>query len=546
MSRSSAAGRQAGGFSSFLSRATSVTSSSVSDRVSEAVGSVRSAVDSLSTQIQQAVPANLNERLTTTATNLMGSATGTNTADQLLQQSPQQQQQSAASYLASKISSATGQFTYSNPSAGSMPVISRQRVILVIESLSSTDWAQQFNNYRRLTSGYTSSSQSALTSFFSSATAQLTATSPSANLEGDLIEQADFHDVSILANQATSTATVLISGTGGRAGFNSTVTRVVRPEYVVVRQRTKEGSQHLKAIVGALNYCLVPLFEPMEIWNIFQDRQLVFAKLLRVQKRLGREHFPLIPQIYCQTHQDLLNYINSSSVTLPCLIRTGPSGKGKIRIDNLQMLKDFSSIMATSGLSCTIERYLDVKCDLVVQKLGTSLKLFRRNVLSTTEGESVPSIGLDERLGGSFRGNDGILRQSSEQQAQQPNRQSASRQTSIGGSVLSSLISSSTNQQLSRQSSNSASCAYEKLADVSTRYRNWIEGIVREFDNKLEAFCLKIAIATNDREYIVGLTDCSFSFLGTPDNQEEDRRSLVELIISNLNTCLPKTHQATS
>lgn len=557
---SAAASRQASGFSSFLSRATSVTSSSVTDRVSEAVGSVRSAVDSLSTQIQQAVPVNINERITTTASSFIGSSAGapeTTAQQQQQQQQFIQQQQSAASYLASKITSATGKFTSSGTSSSSMPVISRQRVVLVIDSFASADWAQQFSNYRRLTSGASSASQSAITSFFSSATAQLTASS-STNLDGDLVEQADFRDVSVLANQATSTATILISGhsptsraalsaKGSLSGSiaNNAIARIVRPEYVVVRQRTKEKSDHLRAIVKALNYCLVPMFEPLEIWNIFQDRQLVFAKLLRVQKQLGRENFPLIPQVYCQTHQDLLNHLNSSSVTLPCLMRTGPFGNGKIKIDNLQMLKEFASIMATSGLSCTVERYLEVKCDLVVQKMGTILKLFKKIVPQASETN--PSLNsADERIS-AFGGTDNLLRQSVDLQNQQFGRQSASRQTSLGSSVLSSFISSTTNsanqQGLSRQCSNPATDAYERMSEVNSRYRNWVDGIMREFDNKLEAFCIKIAITNDDREYIVGLTNCSLDFLGNQDNQEEDKRSFVELIISHMNTVLPKTHQ---
>lgn len=563
------------GFTSFLSRATSVTSSSVTDRVSGAVGSVRSAVDSISNQIQQAVPSNLNERISSTATNLITSSNSV--TDQL-----QQQQQSAASYFASKLSSATGQFTSSGQSLNSLAV-SRQRVILILDSISNTDWAQQFSNYNKLMSGASanqSTTQSALTSFFSSATAQLSSSFPTQtqNEGADLIEQADFRDISILANQASSTATIYLNSTshqqpasssassssfvnrsssmvsgfgltqraGGSSQSNlnlnnsnstslSNTAKIIRPEYVIVRQRTKDKAQldHLRGIVKALDYCLVPMFEPIEIWNVFQDRQTIFAKLLRVQKTLGKENFPLISQIYCQTYQDLLNYISTASITLPCSARTGPLGEGKITIDNLQMLKDFASIMATSGLSCTLEQYLNVKCDLIVQKLGTSLKIFKKSKVVAGSVDDNTNVTQDGNISSSPKLIDN-------QQQQQASRQSATRQSSLGSGVLSSLISGQQQQQQIARRSSSDVNGYERLGEVSVRYRNWVEAITREFDNKIEAFCIKIVVANNDREYIVGLRDCSMEFLGSIENQEEDRRSFVELLMSNMNTVLPK------
>lgn len=577
--RASRRDQSSGGFSSFLSRATSVTSSSVTDKVSGAVDSVKSAVDSISNQLQQAVPSNLNERISSTATNLIS----TSVADQL-----QQQQQSAASYLASKLSSATGQFTSSGRenSTQSVPII-RQRVILILDDISNIDWTQQFANYNKLMSGGVGGDQStitttqlnAITSFFSSQflSSSAATTSPEG---GTLIKQADFRNISVLANQSSSIATVyvynpltaisndsflnrslssatssstttIVSGLTQRdrnnllsaSSSSSDGVKIIRPEYVVVRQRTKEPKSldHLRGIVNALNYCLVPMFEPIEIWNIFQDRQLIFSKLLKVQKSLGKENFPLIPQICCQTYQDLLNYASStSSITLPCLACTGSLGKGKIRIDNLQMLKDFASIIATSGLSCTLEQYLDVKCDLIVQKLGTSIKLFKKltqttgslndGVESNTHNQLIINTRQDQQ-------------QQQQQQPLQSSRLSASRQTSLGGGVFTSFMpgSSQQQQQVSRRNSYDV-VGYERVLEVDIRYRNWVEAILREFDNKIEAFSIKIVVASNDREYIVGLRDCSMEFLGSIENQEEDKRSFVELLISNIDTLSPKNN----
>lgn len=510
-----------GGLGSFLYRATSVTSSSVSDRVSGAVGSVKSAVDSLSSQIQSAVPVNLNEKISSTA-------------DQL-----QQQQQSTASYLASKISSATGQFSSSGQTSTPPLQISRQRVILILDNFANTDWPHQFNQYRRMLSGQ-SSTQSALSSFFTSATAQLGGSSSLSYTSepADLIEQADYKDVSVLASQSSSTATVYIAaGSKQTSGLTRSTqimpARIVRPEFVVVKQCAREKPEHLKSIVYALNYCLVPLFEPVEFWNVFQSRQMVFAILLRVQRQLGKENFPLIPQVYCQTQQDLLNYINSSTISLPCLVRMG---NGRIKIDQVQGLRDFASIMATSHNSCTIEQYLEVEYDLIIQKLGTSLKLFRRSPKGRT-----------------------ISRRASGIESQ---REQATRQTSIGmlSSFISSNSSSSQSQQLQQQQQQQTSQQVgsphqaearrdsgpqtqqylERVSEVGSRYKNWIEAVSQEFDNKLDMFSLKVCVASGDREYIVGLGNCTADFVGSVESQEEDKRRFVELISSKVNTMSPK------
>mgnify|MGYP000905508953 CR=1 FL=1 len=273
------------------------------------------------------------------------------------------------------------------------------------------------------------------------------------------------------------------------------------------------------------------MFVPLETWNVFQDRQLMFSRLLRVQRALGKENMPLIPQIYCQTHQDLMNLIGSSSVTLPCLVRTGPLGKGKIKIDNLQMLKDFASILSTTGQSCTIEQFLDAKCDLIVQKLGTSLKLFKRNV-------QFLHVGGAKLVDRTKFGCSGAIESRHDQQF----ARTSSRQSSIGAGVFSSLMQATSQQQSARNNPQTSSPGnmYERMSEVNNRYRSWAEAIVLEFENKIETFCLKIVVANDDREYIVGLSDCATEFLGSVENQEEDRRSFVELVISHMNTDLPK------
>lgn len=540
LDRKGSSSRQAssnpGGFTSFLSRATSVTSSSVTDRVSGAMGSMKSAVDTLSNQLQQAVPTNLNinERLSSTASNLIGSS------DQLQQQ------------LASKFSSATAQFTSSNSNQNSGPVISRQRVILIIDNPAEVDWIQQFSNFHRLTTASSQSSQSVLSSLFTSATAQLGSLSSGTNDAGDLVEQADSKNISILANQSSATAMVCIipSATGSKMDRSSQLqsARIVRPEYVVMRQKSCLGnSNHLAGVVKGLNYSLIPMFESSDIWSTFQDRQQIFTRLAKVQRTLGKENFPLIPQIYCQTHQDLLNYVQSSTIKLPCLVRLGAQGSAKIMVESVQTLKDLASILKSVSLSCTIEPYLTVKYDLIVQKLGNNLKLYKRLAIANKQRLSMDSASkldspfeVDSRMGLGLSHQNVIARQELQREPSPSKLSLGSRQSSmVGSSVFSGLISG--NQQLERrESASNPLTLYERMTDVNSRYRALLDAINKEFEGKLEAFSLKLVVTNKDREYVTGLDDCCMRFVGNSVNQEEDKRALVELIFNHMNSVLPK------
>lgn len=85
------------------------------------------------------------------------------------------------------------------------------------------------------------------------------------------------------------------------------LSRIVKPDYVLVRQRTKDRLDHFKNIVIGLNYGLLPMLENVDLWHIFQDKSWTFSHLSQIQQRLGRDKFPLINQIYCQSHLELVS-----------------------------------------------------------------------------------------------------------------------------------------------------------------------------------------------------------------------------------------------
>ena len=45
----------------------------------------------------------------------------------------------------------------------------------------------------------------------------------------------------------------------------------------------------------------------MNVDSLFQDKPWVYAHLLEIQRRVGRENFPLIDQVFYPSHRDMVS-----------------------------------------------------------------------------------------------------------------------------------------------------------------------------------------------------------------------------------------------
>lgn len=140
--------------------------------------------------------------------------------------------------------------------------------------------------------------------------------------------------------------------------------------------------------------------------------------MIKVQKRLGKDVFPLVEQTYFPNQREmvlaqkrfsstcaystifikdqvhpcsgsstflwfsnfrlLLLVLQSSSTTtrFPCVFKIGHAhgGTGKVRVENAQQFQDLISVITLSDSYCTVEPYIEAKFDLHVQKIGCNYK----------------------------------------------------------------------------------------------------------------------------------------------------------------------------
>ncbi|KAK4002702.1 hypothetical protein OUZ56_004510 [Daphnia magna] len=117
------------------------------------------------------------------------------------------------------------------------------------------------------------------------------------------VEQAEFRELSITASTdsgATVSMAVYRSGTK--------VVRAFRPDFVLIRQNMRDASEDYKSIVLGLKFGGVPSINSLEAVYHFQDKPWVFGHLLDLQRRFGRDQFPLINQTFYPNHREMVSH----------------------------------------------------------------------------------------------------------------------------------------------------------------------------------------------------------------------------------------------
>jgi len=199
------------------------------------------------------------------------------------------------------------------------------------------------------------------------------------------VEQAEFRDLTVSANSESGVSASIITSKAG-----SRTTRSFKPDFLLVRQNLKDANEDYKSLLLGFQYGGIPSINTLQSIYNFQDRPWVYAHMVNIQKKLGKDQFPLIEQTYYPNHRDMV-----PAGRYPCVFKIGHAhgGLGKVKVENTNGFQDLASVVAVSDSYCTVETYIEAKYDLHIFKIGSNYRALMRKSLSgqwkTNMGQSI-------------------------------------------------------------------------------------------------------------------------------------------------------------
>ncbi|XP_060875091.1 synapsin [Metopolophium dirhodum] len=203
------------------------------------------------------------------------------------------------------------------------------------------------------------------------------------------VEQADIKDLTVTASaeRGCTVSMAVLSPSGSR------VVRSFRPDFFLCRQSVRDASKDYRNVLLGLNIGGVPSINSLHSLYNFQDKPWVYGQLVQLQKKLGKENFPLIEQTFYPSSGEM-----SVATQLPVVLKVGHAhgGVGKIKVENNSDFQDMTSIVSVASTYCTTEPFVDSKYDLHLTKIGPHYRALMRKSVSGNWKSCVGSAMLEE------------------------------------------------------------------------------------------------------------------------------------------------------
>eukprot|EP01095_Lingulamoeba_sp_RSL-Kostka_P011210 TRINITY_DN41_c3_g1_i1.p1 TRINITY_DN41_c3_g1~~TRINITY_DN41_c3_g1_i1.p1 ORF type:complete len:252 (-),score=63.52 TRINITY_DN41_c3_g1_i1:355-1110(-) len=189
------------------------------------------------------------------------------------------------------------------------------------------------------------------------------------------VEQAPFPDISAVSYDNDQCIVTIRKQQNPHKGTSQERERTVQIDFVLLRSVTRGiHQQDSRNILFSFMHANIPSVNSLLSAYMALERPIFFGGLKSIQKRLGKDKFPLIPQTFFPGHREMLILPD------PCVIKIGSAhaGYGKIKLEDNSLVSDVKSIIALHGDYATAEPFVDWDFDYRVQKIGCHYRCFKR------------------------------------------------------------------------------------------------------------------------------------------------------------------------
>jgi len=190
------------------------------------------------------------------------------------------------------------------------------------------------------------------------------------------VEQAEWDDISVISYFDSGAVVSLRRAKNPLKGTSQETERNTQIHFVLLRSVTRGiKGQDSRNKLFALMHSNVPSVNSLHSAYMCLERPLVFAQLKAIQKRLGKDNFPVIEQTLYPSFREML-----ITPEYPIVGKVGHAhaGYGKIKIKDSNEFHDFRSLCALHGDYVTVEPFIDWDWDGRVQKIGNNYRVFKR------------------------------------------------------------------------------------------------------------------------------------------------------------------------
>lgn len=179
-----------------------------------------------------------------------------------------------------------------------------------------------------------------------------------------------------------------------RPGLNVNKNLNVSPDFVLIRNEVKTPDFDGRNRLNGLMFGDVPSVNSLQSIMLFCERPAVQGQLHKLQRRLGKDVFPVVPQHFCSSYRALFY-----GYTFPAVVKIGSAhaGAGKMQIKDHHQMSDFRSVLhMMPDEHCMVEPFINGDGDLRIQKIGDHYRAFRRVGISGEWKTNTGTAVMDE------------------------------------------------------------------------------------------------------------------------------------------------------